>query len=40
MHLIRPSTDADMAAVTGIYGHHVLHGTGIFEIDPPLLTDM
>ena len=40
MHLIRPSTDADMAAVTGIYGHHVLHGTGTFEIDPPSLTDM
>ena len=40
MPLIRPSTDADMAAVTGIYRHHVLHGTGTFEVDPPSLADM
>ena len=33
--LIRPSTDADLAAVTAIYAHNVLHGTGTFELDPP-----
>jgi phosphinothricin acetyltransferase len=40
MPLIRPSTDADVAAITGIYRHHVLHGTGTFEIDPPTQADM
>ena len=40
MPLIRPSTDADIAAITGIYRHHVLHGTGTFEIDPPTEVDM
>ena len=37
---IRPSTDADVAAVTAIYAHHVLHGTGTFEITPPTEDDM
>jgi L-amino acid N-acyltransferase YncA len=37
---IRPSTDADLPAITAIYAHHVLHGTGTFEIDPPSLQDM
>ena len=32
---IRPSKDSDISAVTEIYAHHVLHGTGSFEIDPP-----
>lgn len=40
MPTIRPSTSADMAAVTAIYAHHVLHGTGTFEIDPPSQADM
>jgi len=40
MPLIRPSTDADLAAITSIYRHHVLHGTGTFEIDPPSEADM
>ncbi len=40
MPLIRPSLTADMPAVTAIYQHHVLHGTGTFEIDPPSLEDM
>jgi phosphinothricin acetyltransferase len=40
MITIRPSTDADIGAITRIYGHHVLHGTGTFEIDPPSLADM
>jgi phosphinothricin acetyltransferase len=40
MPLIRPSTDTDLAATTAIYTHHVLHGTGTLEIDPPTLDDM
>jgi len=38
--LIRPSRDEDIAAITAIYRHHVLTGTGTFEIDPPTETDM
>jgi len=38
--LIRPSTPADLAAVTAIYGWHVRHGTGTFELDPPEQADM
>lgn len=37
---IRPSTDADIAAFTAIYAHHVLTGTGTFEITPPTEDDM
>lgn len=33
--LIRPSTDADLPAITAIYSHHVQHGTGTFELEPP-----
>jgi L-amino acid N-acyltransferase YncA len=40
MLLIRPSRDEDVAAITAIYAHHVLHGTGTFEIDPPSAPDM
>ena len=40
MPLIRPSTDADLAQITAIYQHHVLFGTGTFEIEPPSPTDM
>lgn len=40
MPIIRPSQPSDMAAITAIYKHHVLHGTGTFEIDPPSLEDM
>jgi L-amino acid N-acyltransferase YncA len=40
MPLIRPSSDADLPAITAIYGHHVLHGTGSFETEPPSLADM
>ena len=35
MSTIRPSTDADLPAMTAIYAHHVLHGTGTFETTPP-----
>ena len=38
--LIRPSRDEDVAAITAIYRHHVLTGTGTFEIDPPTEADM
>jgi phosphinothricin acetyltransferase len=37
---IRPASDADLPAITAIYAHHVLHGTGTFETDPPSLADM
>ncbi|WP_313147053.1 GNAT family N-acetyltransferase [Diaphorobacter nitroreducens] len=40
MPLIRASRDEDVAAITAIYTHHVLHGTGTFEIDPPTAQDM
>jgi L-amino acid N-acyltransferase YncA len=35
MTAIRPSRDEDVAAITAIYAHHVLHGTGTFEEEPP-----
>jgi phosphinothricin acetyltransferase len=38
--LIRPSTDADLPALTAIYAHHVDHGTGTFETEPPGLPEM
>lgn len=37
---IRPSRDDDVAAITAIYAHHVLNGTGTFETDPPSADDM
>lgn len=40
MPLIRHSRDEDLAAITAIYRHHVLTGTGTFEIDPPSEADM
>ena len=40
MCTIRPSRDEDIPAITAIYRHHVLHGTGTFEIDPPTAADM
>ena len=38
--LIRPSRDEDLPAITAIYAHHVLHGTGSFETEPPSVADM
>ncbi len=38
--LIRPSLEADLPAITAIYAHHVMHGTGSFEIDAPNLAEM
>ena len=40
MPTLRASRDADLSAITAIYTHHVLHGTGTFEIDPPTESDM
>lgn len=40
MPIIRPSQAADIPAITAIYAHHVLFGTGTFEIDPPSQSDM
>jgi L-amino acid N-acyltransferase YncA len=33
--LIRPSNAADAPRLTAIYSHHVLYGTGTFELEPP-----
>ena len=40
MSNIRPSQDTDLPAITAIYAHHVLHGTGTFETTPPTEADM
>lgn len=40
MTSIRPSRDADVPAITAIYAHHVLHGTGTFETTPPTDAEM
>lgn len=40
MPIIRPAADSDIAAITAIYAHHVLHGTGTFETTPPDEKDM
>src|SRR5215831_7816836 len=37
---IRASKDSDIAAITEIYAHHVQHGTGSFEIEPPDAEEM
>jgi len=40
MPIIRPSQPEDIPAITAVYAHHVLTGTGTFETDPPSETDM
>ena len=40
MTILRPSQEPDLPAITAIYGHHVLHGSGTFENEPPTLADM
>lgn len=40
MPIIRPSQLQDVPAITAIYTHHVLTGTGTFEIEPPTVSDM
>ena len=38
--LVRPSADADIPAIAGIYGHHVLHGLASFEEMAPAEEEM
>ncbi len=33
--ILRPSTEADLPAITAIYAEAVLHGTGTFELEAP-----
>lgn len=40
MPTIRTSKISDIAQITAIYTHHVLHGTGSFEVDPPSEIEM
>ena len=40
MPTIRASKISDIAQITAIYTHHVLHGTGSFEVDPPSEIEM
>jgi phosphinothricin acetyltransferase len=40
MLTLRPSSEQDLPAITAIYEHHVLHGTGTFETTPPTEADM
>ena len=40
MTLIRPSQPNDIPAIAAIYTHHVLHGTGTFELEPPSAIEM
>ena len=37
---IWPCEEDDVASITAIYGHHVLHGLASFEIVPPSESDM
>ncbi|SCX18677.1 GNAT family N-acetyltransferase [Agrobacterium rosae] len=37
---IRPCEEGDIAAITEIYRHAVLHGTASFEIEPPSVDTM
>jgi len=38
--IIRDALPDDLEAITAIYAHHVLHGTGTFEEEPPAAEDM
>lgn len=38
--LIRDAAQADVPAITAIYGHHVMHGTGTFDETPPDQSEM
>ena len=38
--IIRPSRDDDVAGITAIYGHHVLHGVASFEEVPPAVEEI
>lgn len=38
--VVRPSTPADVPTIQAIYAHHVLHGLGTFEEEPPGADEM
>ena len=38
--IIRDATEADLPEIQAIYAHHVLHGTGTFEEEPPPVEEM
>lgn len=38
--IVRPCFQQDIETVQLIYAHHVLTGTGTFEVDPPTLDEM
>lgn len=38
--LIRDSLDEHLPAIQAIYAHHVLHGFGSFELEPPTVEEM
>jgi phosphinothricin acetyltransferase len=37
---IRDATEADIPEIQAIYAHHVLHGTGTFDEEPPSVEEM
>lgn len=37
---IRVATEDDLAGIQAIYAHHVLHGLGTFETEPPTVAEM
>ena len=37
---VRASRERDLAAITAIYSHHVLHGLASFEVEPPDAAEM
>ncbi len=37
---IRDAHEADLAEIQAIYAHHVLHGTGTFEEEPPSIEEI
>ncbi|GAB5558434.1 MAG: GNAT family N-acetyltransferase [Synoicihabitans sp.] len=37
---LRTATAGDVEAIQSIYAHHVLHGTGTFELEPPTTNEM
>jgi L-amino acid N-acyltransferase YncA len=38
--VLRDSRDDDVPAIQAIYAHHVRHGTGSFELEPPTADEM
>jgi len=37
---VRSASETDVPAIQSIYAHHVLHGTGTFEEEPPPVEEM